>query len=91
MQQVLFGMLVGPFIQLLYPLELMNLSGCRKILRYEIMPIVVKEIANSSAREDLTQFELHVRHTLDHSIKILYHIFRDSKVRSLLRLRTAGF
>ena len=49
----------------------------RKILRYEMLPIVEAEIAHSSAREDLRQLQISVSSALSHLMVFLYNVFRD--------------
>lgn len=49
----------------------------RRVLRYEMLPIVEAEIAHSSAREDLRQLQISTSQALDHLITFLYHVFRD--------------
>lgn len=49
----------------------------RRIMRYEMLPIVEAEIAHSSAREDLRQLQISASAALGHLISFLYNIFRD--------------
>jgi hypothetical protein len=43
-----------------------------------MIPLIQSEIAHAGAREDLTSMETFLRATLDHSVQLLYHFFRDT-------------
>lgn len=49
----------------------------RRIMRYEMLPMVEAEIAHSSAREDLHRLRDAVAAALDHLIPFLYNVFRN--------------
>jgi hypothetical protein len=49
----------------------------KRILKYEMLPIVEAEIAHSSAREDLRQLQISVSAALSHLVSFLYNIFRS--------------
>lgn len=49
----------------------------KRVLKYEMLPIVEAEIAHSSAREDLRRLQLAVSAALTHLVAFLYNVFRN--------------